>query len=240
MPRRIPVATMGCNHQTRNDGLDRIDMGIRIILADDFEIIREGLRALIEKQPGMTVIAEAGDGRTAVQLATKLLPDLIVMDISMPDLNGIEATRQILEKSAGSKVIALSVHCDRRFVLEMLNAGASGYLLKDCAFKELIHAIHTVAANNTYLSPRITDIVLKDYVLRIPKDEFSSSSLLTPREREVLQLLAEGRRTKEIAHLLRVSVKTVETYRQQLMAKLSLHSIAELTKFAIREGLTSL
>ena len=215
-------------------------MGIRIILADDFEIIREGLRALIEKQPGMTVVAEAGDGRTAVQLATKLLPDLVVMDISMPDLNGIEATRQILEQCAGAKVIALSVHCDRRFVLEMLNAGASGYLLKDCAFKELIHAIHTVAANNTYLSPKITDIVLKDYVQRIPKDEFSSLSLLTPREREVLQLLAEGRRTKEIAHLLQVSVKTVETYRQQLMAKLSLHSIAELTKFAVREGLTSL
>lgn len=215
-------------------------MGIRIILADDFEIIREGLRALIEKQPGMTVIAEAEDGRSAVQLATKLSPDIIVMDISMPDLNGIEATRQILEKNAESKVIALSVHCDRRFVLEMLNAGASGYLLKDCAFKELIHAIHTVAANNTYLSPKITDIVLKDYVHRIPKSEFSTLSLLTPREREVLQLLAEGRRTKEIAQLLQVSVKTVETYRQQIMAKIDIHSIAELTKFAVREGLTSL
>lgn len=210
------------------------------MLADDFEMIREGLRALIERQPGMTVIAEAGDGRTAVQLATKLLPDIIVMDISMPDLNGIEATRQILEKSAGSKIIALSVHCDRHFVLEMLHAGASGYLLKDCAFKELIHAIHTVAANSTYLSPKITDIVLKDYVHRIPQNEFSSLSLLTPREREVLQLLAEGQRTKEIAHLLQVSVKTVETYRQQIMAKLRLHSIAELTKFAVREGLTSL
>lgn len=215
-------------------------MSIRILLVDDQEILMEGLRALIESQSNMTVVAQAADGRSAVQLAAKLSPDIIVMDVSMPDLNGIEATRQILAVKSDAKIIALSGYCDRRLILEMLNAGAKGYLLKVCAFKELIHAIHTVAANSTYLSQQITDLVLKDYVHRMPKNELSSLSLLTSREREVLQLLAEGRRTKEIASLLKISVKTIETYRQQIMTKLNVHSIAELTKFAIREGLTSL
>jgi DNA-binding NarL/FixJ family response regulator len=214
-------------------------MTIKIILVDDHKLMREGLRALIENEPNMAVIAEAQEGRTAVQLAAKMSPDVVVMDVSMPDLNGIDATRRILAGGARTKVLALSMHVDRRFVTEMLNAGASGYLLKDCAFEELIHAIRTVAGNSTYLSPRITDIVLQDYVRRGAKNEDAALSVLTVREREVLQLLAEGKRTKEIASLLGVSVKTIETYRQQIMEKLEIRSIAELTKFAVREGLTS-
>ena len=215
-------------------------MGIRILLADDHRLMREGLRSLLEEQPDMSVVGEAENGKSAVQLATKFMPDVVIMDISMPGLNGIDATCQILSNCAKSKVIALSMHAERRTVLEMLNAGASGYLLKDCAFEEVTHAVRTVVSNSTYLSPRITEIVIKDYVHRIPKNELSSLSGLTTREREVLQLLSEGKKTKEIADLLRVSIKTAESYRQQIMDKLNIHSIAELTKLAIREGLTSL
>jgi DNA-binding NarL/FixJ family response regulator len=215
-------------------------MSIKILLADDHKLIREGLRALIAEQPNMTVVAEAEEGRTAVQLAAKLAPDVIIMDISMPGLNGIEATRQILEASSKSKVIALSMHIERRMILEMLNAGASGYLLKDCAFDEVTRAIETVMSESTYLSPKIADIIVQDYVHRIPQKDLSSLALLTAREREVLQLLAEGKKTQDIASTLHVSAKTVETYRQRIMDKLGIHSIAELTKFAIREGLIEL
>lgn len=215
-------------------------MPIKIILADDHNLIREGLRTLISDEPNMSVIAEADDGRTAVQLADKMSPDVVIMDISMPGLNGIEATRQILSKSPAPKVIALSMHTERRMILEMLNAGASGYLLKDCAFGEVIRAIETVISNCTYLSPKITDIIVKDYIHRIPTNDLSSLTLLSPREREVLQLLAEGRKTRDIASLLHVSAKTVDTYRTQIMEKLGIYSIAELTKYAIREGLTSI
>jgi two-component system response regulator NreC len=214
-------------------------MSIKILIADDHKIFREGLRALIEKQPGMEIIDEVENGRKAVQLVRDLLPDVIIMDIAMPDLNGIEATRQIVSKIPNAKVIALSMHSDKRFVVEMLKAGASGYLLKDCAFEELAHAIRAVRTNRTYLSPKITDIMIKDYVRLFPKTKLSVSSILTPRQREVLQLLSEGKTTSQIAQDLQVSVKTVETYRQQIMEKLDIHSIAELTKYAIREGLTS-
>ncbi|HYA88685.1 MAG TPA: response regulator transcription factor [Nitrospirota bacterium] len=215
-------------------------MGIKILLADDHRLMREGLRALLEEQTDMSVVGEADNGKSAVQLAAKLMPNIVIMDISMPGLNGIDATCQILSNCTTSKVIALSMHTERRTVLEMLNAGASGYLLKDCAFEEVIQAVRTVASNSTYLSPRITEIVIKDYVHRIPKNELSSLSGLTTREREVLQLLSEGKKTKEIAELLSVSIKTAESYRQQIMDKLNIHSIAELTKLAIREGITSL
>jgi DNA-binding NarL/FixJ family response regulator len=215
-------------------------MSIKILIADDQKIFREGLRALIEKQPGMEVIGEVENGRKAIQLVQELLPDLIIMDIAMPDLNGIEATRQIVAKIPNVKVIALSMHSDKRFVVEMLKAGASGYLLKDCAFEELAHAIRAVRVNKTYLSTEIADIMIKDYVRLFPKTELLISSILTPRQREVLQLLSEGKTTSQIAQDLQVSVKTVETYRQQIMDKLDIHSIAELTKYAIREGLTSL
>ncbi|MBA4417055.1 MAG: DNA-binding response regulator [Syntrophus sp. (in: bacteria)] len=213
----------------------------KILLADDHKIIREGLRSLLEKQPDMEVIAEAQDGLTTVRLAQKLLPHVVIMDIGMPEMNGIDATRQIVaEKTHDVKVIALSMHSDRRFVLQMLKAGASGYLLKDSAFEELITAIHTVMMNQPYLSPKVMDVVVKEYLHGLAKNETTVFTALTAREREVLQLLAEGKATKQIASVLNVSVKTIETHRQQLMEKLGIHSIAELTKYAIREGLTSL
>jgi len=210
-------------------------MALRILLVDDHQIVREGLRILLEKEPDMEVAAEAEDGRAAVRLAREVSPQVVIMDVAMPDLNGIEATRQIVAECPGIKVIALSMHADRRFVANMLKAGASGYLLKDSAFEELARAIRTVAADKVYLSPEVSDIVVRDYV-KGPQEEASVYSLLTPREREVLQLLAEGKATREIADCLHVSVKTVETHRQQIMYKLKVRSVAELTKYAIRGG----
>ena len=215
-------------------------MNIKILLADDHKIVCEGLRTLIEKKPGMEVVGEVENGRMAVRLAQELSPDIVIMDVAMPDLNGIEATRQVLNNGPKVKVIALSMHSDRRFVVQMLKAGASGYLLKDCAFEELTNAIRAVVANRTYLSPKIADTIVKDYTRLFPKTEFSVFSILTPRQRQVLQLLSEGKTTCQIASHLQVSVKTVETYRQQIMEKVDIHSIAELTKYAIREGLTPL
>ena len=215
-------------------------MSLRILLADDHRIMREGLRSLLEKQPGMEVIAEAEDGRTTVQLSRKFKPDVILMDIIMPDLNGIEATRQIVAELPDVKVIALSVHSDRKFVTEMLSAGASGYLLKDSAFEELGKALRTVVSNQIYLSPKIAGLVVKDYLPNSSTKNYSTPPVLTNREREVLRLLAEGKTTKQIASCLYVSVKTVETHRKNIMDKLGFSSIAELTKYAICEGLTSL
>jgi two-component system response regulator NreC len=214
-------------------------MSIRVILADDHKIIRNGLRALIEKQHNMEIIGEAADGRTTVTLALKLSPDVIVMDVSMPDMNGIEAARKIIKNSPGVKILALSMYSDKKFVAEMLSAGASGYLLKDCAARELMHAIQAVVKNCLYLSPDIAEIMIKEYRQIVSKENLSLYSLLTSREREALQLLAEGKTIKEIAFALDISVKTAETYRQQIMNKLDIHTIAGLTKYAIREGLTS-
>lgn len=216
-------------------------MPTRVLLADDHRIIREGLRSLLQRQSDMEVVEEAQDGITAVRLTEKLHPDVVIMDIGMPDLNGIEASRQIVTRVKGVKVIALSMHSDKRFVLEMLKAGASGYLLKDCAFEELIDAIRTVCAGQIYLSHRVTGVVVEEYLHNRPvASDTSAYNLLSAREREVLQLLAEGNTTKSIAASLHVSTKTVETHRQQIMEKLNLHSVAELTKYAIKEGLTSL
>ena len=215
-------------------------MGIRIIIADDHQILRQGLRTLLEKEPDMEVVAEAEDGRKTVTLVRELIPHVVIMDVNMPDLNGIEASRQILAEYPEMKVIALSMHADRRFVINMLKAGAHGYLLKDCAFEELAQAIRLVMANKTYLSPGVAEIVVKDYVHRVPGPAQTAFSVLTAREREVLQLMAEGKSTSQIAELLTISVKTVETHRQQIMHKLGIRSVAELTKYAIREGLTSL
>ncbi|MEK6652720.1 MAG: response regulator transcription factor [Nitrospirota bacterium] len=214
-------------------------MKVRIILAEDHTIMREGLRTLLEKQQNFEVVAEAGDGRTAVRLTQELLPDVVVMDVNMPDLNGIEATRQIITDNPGIKVIALSMYSDKQFIVEMLQAGASGYVLKDAAFEEILHAINCVVKGQTYLSPSITTFVLKDYLQQSSKVDYTAFSILTDREREVLQLIAEGKTTKEIASILHVSTKTIETHRQQIMKKLNSHSIAELTKYAIREGITS-
>jgi DNA-binding NarL/FixJ family response regulator len=215
-------------------------MSVKIILADDHRIMREGLRALLEREAGIEVIAEAENGRTTVELSRELNPDVVVIDIGMPDLNGIDATRQIVSESPTVKVIALSMHSDRKFVREMLSAGASGYLLKDSAFEELGAALATVINNQTYLSPKIADTVVKDYLGKIETKESKASPALTKREREVLQLIAEGRTTKDIASQLYVSIKTIETHRKQIMDKVGLNSVAELTKYAIREGLTSL
>ncbi len=213
---------------------------INIIVADDHKIMREGLCSLLAKQPHIEVVAEAENGRKAVQLALEKQPAIVIMDISMPDLNGIEATRQIVAELPETKIIALSMHSDKRFVVEMFQAGASGFLLKDCAYQELALAINIVAANQTYLSPEIAGVMIEDYVTRFPSPSSSPSSILTGREREVLQLIAEGWPTKKIAAHLYVSVKTVETHRRQLMKKLDIFSIADLTKYAIREGLTSI
>jgi DNA-binding NarL/FixJ family response regulator len=215
-------------------------MSIRVILADDHKIIREGLRNLLEKQDDLEIIAEAGNGRTTIKLAHELTPDLIVMDTIMPDLNGIEATRKIIADNPRIKIIALSMHSDRQFVIEMLKAGAMGYMLKDCAFEELIYAINSVINNQMYLSPKITTVMLKEYMRGVKKEKTSVFSVLSNREREVLQLIAEGKTTKEIAYHLNVSIKTIDTHRQQIMNKLKIHSIAELTKYAVREGLTPL
>jgi DNA-binding NarL/FixJ family response regulator len=214
-------------------------MAIKIILADDHRIIREGLRALLEKEPGVEVIAEAADGRTTVKLCREFVPDVVIMDITMPDLNGIEATHQILSEMPDIKVIALSMHSDKRFVSEMLNAGALAYLLKDAAFEELSDALRAVNSNQLYLSAQLEG--LKDYLGRVRTTQvFDSSPTLTTREREVLQLLAEGKTTHQIASSLCLSGKTVAAHRTQIMNKLGLKSIAELTKYAIREGLTAL
>jgi len=215
-------------------------VNIKVLLADDHKIVRDGLRTLLENHPEITVVGEAEDGRETVQLAQKLAPAVVIMDIAMPDLNGIEATRQIISEHPHIKVVALSMHSDRRFVSEMLKAGASAYLLKDCAFEELVNAILTVMKNKIYLSPAIAGVVIENYIRNAPKSEPSVFSLLSDREREVLQLMAEGKATKEIASHLHVSIKTVETHRMNIMTKLDIHSVAELTKYAIREGLTSL
>ncbi len=213
---------------------------IKIVLADDHQIVRHGLRSLLSAEPDMEVVGEAENGRMVVRLVQEQSPQVVIMDISMPDLNGIEATRQILSDSPGIKVIALSMHSDSLFVLNMFKAGASGYLLKDCALEELVKAVRTVMNRKVYLSPGISDIVIKDFVIGWSSAESSAYSVLTTREREVLQLMAEGRSTAQIAESLCVSVKTVEAHRKQMMNKLDIHSVAELTKYAIRQGLTSL
>jgi two-component system response regulator NreC len=224
----------------RKNSLNRMNGTIRIIVADDHQIVRQGLRLLLEAEPDMEVIGEADNGRKVLRQAQELLPDVIIMDLSMPELNGIEATRQILSEVPETKVVALSMHSDSLFVLNMIKAGASGYLLKDCALEELVKAIRTVVSHKTYLSPGISDIVIKDFVMGWQTTSSSAFSILSAREREVLQLMAEGKTTSQIADGLCVSVKTVEAHRKQVMTKLGIHSVAELTKYAIRQGLTSL
>ena len=224
----------------RKNSFNSTNRPIRIILADDHQIVRQGLRILLEAETDMKIVAEADNGRKVLKLAQELLPDVIIMDLSMPELNGIEATRQILSGAPEVKVIALSMHSDSLFVLNMIKSGASGYLLKDCALEELVKAIRAVVDDKTYLSPGVSDIVIRDFVTGWQTTNSSAFSVLSPREREVLQLMAEGRSTNQIADGLCVSVKTVEAHRKQVMTKLGIHSIAELTKYAIRQGLTSL
>lgn len=213
---------------------------MKILIADDHRLMREGLRAMLEKEPSRIVVAEASNGRDAVRFAEEQCPDLVIMDIGMPDLNGIDATRQIVAALPGVKVIGLSMHSDKRFVAEMLKAGAVGYILKDCAFDELERAVRAAQYNQIYLSPSISGVLVQDYMRGSAPADASPASKLSEREREVLQLLAEGKVSREIAEHLNLSVKTVETHRKHIMDKLEIYTVSELTKFAIREGLTSL
>ncbi len=215
-------------------------MKVRLLLADDHRIMREGLKALLEKHSSMEVIAEAENGIQTLEIARREKPDVIIMDIAMPDINGIEATRQLKSEMTDIKIVALSMHSDRRFVTEILKAGASAYVLKQSAFEDLEKAIKTVMMNRTFLSADILETVVGDYVSQLSKSEYEAYRQLSNRERQVLQLIAEGNSTKEIAYKLHVSVKTIESHRQNIMAKLSIHNLAGLTKFAVREGLTSL
>jgi len=213
---------------------------MKILLADDHKLMREGLRMLLENLHGMTIVGEAVDGISAARMARKLKPDLVLMDIAMPDLNGIEATRRIMTESPGVKVVALSMHADIRFMKHMFAAGAAGYVLKGSAFEEVAAAIRAVAAGRIYISPKITDQVLAEYVKQLTKPSAGAESPLSGREREVLQMLAEGKSSHKIAERLHVSVTTVDTHRKHVMDKLGFRTIAELTKYAVREGLTSL
>jgi two-component system, NarL family, response regulator NreC len=215
-------------------------MSIKVLLVDDHQIIREGLRVMLENEHDITIVGEAEDGRMAEQLARELIPDVIIMDVAMPDLNGIEATRQITAKLRGVKVIALSMHDDRRFISNMLEAGAAGYLLKDDAFKSLSKAVRVVMSNKSYYSDQISDITDSNCFKSFYGQKSAESGLLSNREREVLQLVAEGKTSNKIAEVLHISAKTVETHRQQVMVKLKIKNVAELTKYAVREGLTML
>ncbi len=215
-------------------------MAVRIVIADDHSILREGLKALIAKETELEIVAEADTGMDALKKAHEFSPDVVIMDVAMPELNGIEATRQMVTDIPEIKVIALSMHSDRRFVIEMLRAGAHGFVLKHAAFEELIKAIHSVVSGNSFLSSSIVNVVVRDYVKKLGGTDSPAYNQLTIRERQVLQMLAEGRRTKEIAFSLNVSIKTVESHRLNIKDKLGIDSLAELTKFAIREGLTTL
>lgn len=215
-------------------------MAIRILLADDYDLVRAGLRSILEHQDGFEVIAEAADGRQAIAQAAALLPDVILMDVKMPHLNGIESTRQILSEHPDIKVIALTAHDDATMASEMLRAGASAYLLKSGTPEELIQAIRAVHRGQSYLNPRIASRVVPPAIGQADGAGNSAFALLTPKQREVLQLLAEGRSNKEVARVLQISAKTAEAHRAQIMQKLQIHTVAGLTKYAIREGITSL
>jgi len=215
-------------------------MAIRIILADDHKIVLEGLHTLIEKQQDMKIVGEAENGQVAVKLVSKHSPDVIIMDISMPDLNGIDAIRKITAESRNTKVVVLSIHDDKRYVMEAFKAGALGYLLKSSSSRELIYAIQTVISNKIYIDPSIANIMLEGVVCALSNNVSLNSFMLTNRECEVLKLIAEGKTTKEIALILYVSKSTIEAHRKKIMDKLDIYSVAGLTKFAIREGLTTI
>jgi DNA-binding NarL/FixJ family response regulator len=215
-------------------------MSIRILVADDHTVMRQGLCTMLAQNEGFEIVGEAENGRSAVRLCADLRPDVVIMDVSMPDMNGIEATRQVMAAGPGVKVVALSVHTNKRLVLEMLQAGAVGYLLKSSDFEELIQAVRLVIQGKVYLSPDIAGVVVENMSRRAgPETGRSAIQMLTPREREVLQLLAEGKKPPDISKTLFVSVKTVEAHRRNIMRKLKADSLAQLTKIAIQEGLTS-
>ncbi len=215
-------------------------MGIRVVLADDHRLVRQGLKALLQKECDIEIVAEAEDGTAAIKLVGEISPDVVIMDVAMPGLGGIEATQHITAKSPGTRIIGLSMYADRRFIVGMLSAGASGYLLKDCAGEEMVQAIRMVAAGSTFMSPAVANVVVKDYFHHLEKTGARAFSTLSSREEEVFKLLVEGKSAKQIAAKLCLSIKTIETHRQQIMKKLNLTSMAGLIKYAIREGMTSL
>jgi len=206
---------------------------IRILLADDHAVVRRGFQMILAEQSDMEIVGEAGNGREALELAAKLKPDVVVMDVAMPELNGIEATRRMADNAPHARVLALSMHKDSVYVREILRAGARGYLLKDSVAADLVSAVRAIAAGEGYLSPAVSDAVLDDYRRHVT----NPIDLLTSREREVLQMLAEGKTNKEIAGILNLSVYTVDAHRGRIMEKLNLHSINELVRFAVRNGL---
>lgn len=211
---------------------------IKLLVVDDHRIMREGLISMLRSEPEMEIVGEAANGREAILLAQRLRPRVVIMDISMPDMNGMEAARRITTDSDSVKVIALSMYADRRFVIGMTQAGATGYLLKECAMEELLCAIRAVARGQAYFCPAVANLMIEE-VLEKDRARESRSRLLSSREREVLQLLAEGMSTREIALHLDMSVKTAESHRRQIMEKTGVRSVAALTKYAIKEGLTS-
>jgi DNA-binding NarL/FixJ family response regulator len=214
-------------------------MSIRILIADDHAIVRHGLSRSLQQEPDMEVVGQASEGHKAVELARELTPNVVVMDISMPDLNGIEATRLIRREAPETKVIGLSMHSAKRFVTEMFKAGATGYLLKDCEYDELAEAIRAVNRGKTYITPAVSEVVIESCIHPPQQEADGAFSVLTPREREVLQLMAEGHSTKQVARRLYISPKTVEAHRLKVMRKLDIDNVAQLTKYAIQEGLTS-
>jgi len=213
---------------------------IRVLLADDHQLMRSGVRLMLERQADLEVVGEASDGREAVALATSLKPDVVVMDIGMPSLNGIEAAHQMTEERPELAVMILSMHADESYVLRALRAGARGYLLKDSAEADLTRAVHVVAGGKSFFSPAVSKLLLDDYVRKLKRSGTDDPyDLLTPREREVLQLVAEGKSNKDIANLLNLSVYTVESHRSNLMEKLHLNGLPELILFAVRRGIIS-
>ncbi len=215
-------------------------MIIRVLLVDDHQMMRDGLRGLLVGEPDIEVVGEASDGRIALDLVRTLSPDVVVMDIGMPDMNGVEATRRIHNEYERVKVVALSTHTDKRYVHHMLEAGACGYVLKIAAHDELLRAVRAASVGKTYLSPEIAGLVVERSTSTNPSKEVSAYSTLGAREREVLQLVAEGKTSGETAKQMHISIKTVETHRRNIVQKLGLRGTAELTKYAVREGLTSL
>ena len=213
---------------------------IRIVLADDHKLMRSGLRVLLEQQQDFAVVGEASDGREAVSLVSSQKPDVLVMDIGMPNLNGIEAAAQITQNHPEISIVMLSMHSDESYVLRALKAGAKGYLLKDSAETDLIRAVHSVAEGKSFFSPAVSKVLLDDYVRKLKRSGTEDPyDLLTPREREVLQLVAEGKSNKDVAQLLNLSVYTVETHRSNIMEKLNLHGVPELILYAVRKGIIS-
>lgn len=213
---------------------------IRILLADDHTVMRSGLRLLLERQPNLQVVAEAADGRQAVDMAIAEKPDVVVMDIAMPHLNGVEAARQIALKNPETAIVILSMHSDESYVIRSLKAGARAYLLKDSAEADLIAAIQAITEGKSYFSSAIRDLLKEDYMRRLSEaDAEDTYELLTTREREVLQLVAEGKSNKDVANLLNLSLYTVETHRTHILQKLNLHSVPELILYAVRKGIIS-